>query len=440
METQPENQQPTPILKVAWTRYAQLNNYAKKRTKAHLQSRRWIGGLGVLATLLAITTTLYPSDQPNLLSVTLKFFLVLTPILGSALAAYGSKFLSSGDWLVARAGAEEIQKEIYNYRTVLQHTKGRRAWLENRLAEIQRSVFRGMNGELAIPIYEGILPPNYSSDDPTSDSGFHDLTGDEYFQHRLETQLAWHTNKVNKIQIDRVRLQVFIILSGVIGAVLAVFIPIWTALAAAFTAVFIGWQELRNYDSVVRNYSKVVMELNILHDHWKNLTWEEKTAAEFFKVVRSTEDTLWAQNVEYIKAMQEALKESDLEEETSLINRVIKEAKDSDRRLKQSMEESVVEFTSEALQEAEQTLSQTFEESLRTLSEEASSDLVQAELAAMKEAIEEFSERIADKIGLSSFLENIAEDYKDVEVGGGLPRTTINDLLSRYPKTGEVKG
>jgi uncharacterized membrane protein HdeD (DUF308 family) len=440
MEPNIQNQEPTPILQVAWTRYAQLNAYAKKRTKAHLNSRRWIAALGVLATLLAILVTVFPSAEPNLLSISLKFLLVLTPILASALAAYGSKFLSSGDWLIARAGAEEILKEIYNYRTVLQNTAGRRAWLENRLAEIQRSVFRGMNGELAIPPYEGILPPHYSPDDPKSDSGFNDLNGDEYFNYRLMSQLNWHIGKVNKFQTDRVRLQVLIILSGVVGAILAVFLPLWTALAAAFTAVFIGWQELRNYDSVVRNYSKVVMELNILHDHWKNLTYAEKNTTEFFKVVRSTEDTLWSQNVEYIKAMQEALKESDLDEEASLINRVIKEARDSDRRLKQSMEDSVVNFTAEKLVKSEQTLSETFEESLRTLAEEASSELVQAELAAMKQAIEEFAESIAEKLGLSSMLENIAEDYKDIEVQGGLPRTAVNDLLSRYPKTSEVKG
>lgn len=438
METQ--TQQTAPILQVAWMRFAQLDAYAKKRTKAHLNLRRWIGILGVVATLLAILTTVYPTEQTDLLGTSLKFLLILTPILASALAAFGSQFISNGDWLVARAGAEEILKEIYNYRTVLQNTPNRNAWLEKRLVEIQRSVFRGMNGELVIPPYNGPIPPNYSADDPSSDPGFHDISGDEYFNYRLNAQLAWHVNRVNKRQSERTRLQVFIILSGVIGALLAVFFPLWTALAASFTAAFIGWQELRNLDSVVRNYSKVIMELNILFDHWKNLGDQEKNSAEFFKTVRSTEDILWSQNVEYIKAMQEALKESDLEEEASLVNRVIKEARDSDRRLKQSFEDSVVDFTSEKLGEANESLSETFEEALNTLAEEASSEIVQAELAAMREAIQEFSERIAEKLGLSWSLEEIADDYKEVEVGQNTPRPVINDLLSRYPKTSEVKG
>jgi hypothetical protein len=394
--------------------------------------------LSIVATTLAIVTTLFPSDQPSLLGVTLKTFLVLTPILASALAAYGSKFLSSGDWLVSRAGAEEILKEIYTYRTVLKNSPSRNQWLETRLAEIQRSVFRGMNGELIIPPYEGFLPPHYNKENPYSDPGFHDLVGDEYFHYRFETQLSWHTSKVNRFQQERVRLQVFIILSGVFGAFFAVFLPLWTALAASFTAVLIGWQELRNLDSVVRNYSKVVMEMNILYDHWKNLSPGNQTPSEFYKLVRSTEDLLWSQNVEYIKAMQEALKDSDLEEEASLVNRVIKEARESDRRLKKSMEDAVVEMTTERMQEAEETLSETFEQALATLAEEASSEIVQAELAAMRDAIEEFAANL--RLGLSTSLQEIAEEFKDVEVGTDTPREVLNNLLSRYPKTSEVKG
>ncbi|MCB0103215.1 MAG: SLATT domain-containing protein [Anaerolineales bacterium] len=438
MET--ETQEPTPILQIAWTRFAQMDAYSTKRTKIHTLFRRWIAVLSVLATFFAVITTYFPSDQPSLLGVVLKVFLIMTPILASALAAYGSKFLSSGDWLVARAGAEEILKEIYMYRTVLKNSAHRNVWLENRLVEIQRSVFRGLNGELTIPPYEGYLPPHYNQQDAYSDPGFHDLPGDEYFRYRLESQLGWHVRKVNKYQQERVRLQLFIILSGVAGAAFAVFIPLWTALAASFTAVLIGWQELRNLDSVVRNYSKVIMELSILFDHWRNLDRTSQTDAEFFKMVRSTEDILWGQNVEYIKAMQEALKESDLEEEASLINQVIKEARESDRRLKQNMRDAVVDFTADRLEESEEKITENFKEVLSSLAEEASSDLVQAELAEMRKAAQKFSENLANKIGLSSALEEIFAEFKGVDVSVSTPRETLNNLLARYPKNSEVKG
>ena len=177
-----------------------------------------------------------------------------------------------------------------------------------------------------------------------------------------------------------------------------------------------------------------------LSDHWKNLEAEERTKTEFYRMVNSTEDILWSRNVEYIKAMQEALKESGLDEEASLINRVIQEQRDSDRRQRKAMEDSVVGYMTGVMQETEERLSEKFEEALGTLAEEASSDVVQAELAAMKEALQDFTEKVSQRLGLFTSLKAIADVYKEVEVSASTPRPVINDLLSRYPKSSEVKG
>ncbi len=441
METTPQPQpQVTPILQVAWTRFAQLDASSNKRTKAHMRMRRWIAVLSVLATLFAILSTYFPyppnDGTPGLfviIGVTIRFLLILTPIIGSMLAAFTNKFFSNGDWLITRAGAEEIRKEILLYRTILKDEPNRRQYLEKRLADIQRSVYRGMNGELTMEPYEGPLPPDYNPEDPYSDPGFHDLTGDEYFRYRVESQLGWHVDRVNRRQAERTRLQWFILLAGGAGAVLAAILPLWAALAASFVAVFLGWQELRNLDAVVRNYSKVIMELSIIYDHWKNLEAKEQTSSEFFKMVRSAEDILWSQNVEYIKSMQEALKESDLDEEASLINRVIKEARDSDQRLKEEMRDTIVEFTSEKLHEAEEKLGEEFKGALYSIAEEASSELVQAEFEAMQKAISE-------RLGLSNLIENIKKEFEGVEIGRDTPPNVLNNLLSRYPKSEAPKG
>ncbi len=432
METQPQ-QQPTPILEIAWTRFAQLDEVSTQRNRRHLRMRRLIAFLGILATLFAILSESIPFES-GLAGVIVRGLLILFPILASGLAAFTSTNYSNGDWLMTRAGAEEILKEIYSYRTILQGSPTRRTWLEKRLVEIQRSVYRGLNGELTMETYEGPLPPHYNPEDPTSDWGFNDITGDDYFRYRLEQQLNWHSERVVRRQSERRRLQIYLLIAGGAGVFLAVVLPLWVALTASLTAALIGWQELRNLDVVIRNYSKVRMELGILRDHWKSLEENEKTQTEFFNMVRSTEDILWSQNVEYIKAMQEALKESDLEEEASLINRVIKEARESDRRLKQSMEDSVVDFTREKLGKAEETLSEAFETALNTLAEEASSDIVKAELEAMQKGIQE---RVA---GLKSMLAKLVEEFDGVDIGPNTPPAVLNSLLSRYPKSREVKG
>jgi hypothetical protein len=443
METQP--QQATPILEVAWTRFAQLDAVSLKRSKAHLRLRRWVAALGILTTLFAILSQLYAESLSPLAGWILKFIFIVTPIAASILAAYVSQFYSTGDWLITRAGAEEILKEIYAYRTILQKTPTRRAWLEKRLEEIQRSVFRGMNGELLLEPFKGVLPPTsrFNPTYPNTDPGFHDLTGDEYFKYRLENELGWHIREINRRQTERTRLKLYIWIAGGLGALFAALgqpLTVWVALAAAFSAAFIGWQELRSLDSVVRNYSKVVLELNILFDHWKNLEGEERNQTEFYKTVRSTENILWGQNVEYIKSMQEALRDSDLEEEASLINRVIKEQRDSDQRFKQGITDAISDFTRESMLETEETLTETFTSTLGTLAEEASSELVQAELAAMQAAIRETTKNVAERIGLSSSLKAINEEFDGVEIGGNTPVSVLNDLMSRLPKTTDAKG
>ncbi len=443
METTP--QQVPPILEVAWKEYGQLDTVAGARSLAHTNLRKWIAIFGVLAVLFAILSEKYPANFPAIGALILKFFLISAPITASALAAYANKFFAAGDWLITRAGSEEILKEIYLYRTILKNSNTRRAYLEKRLNEIQRTVFRGMNGELIMENYTGIIPPppRFNPENPNCDPGFNDLSGDEYFKFRLLDQLNWHVRKVNQRQKDRIRLQVLILSSGVAGAILAALggeLTLWVALTASLTTTFIGWQELRNLDLIVRNYSHVIVELRIISDHWQTLEESERTQSEFYKMVRSTEDMLWSRNVEYIKAMQEALKESNLEEEAGLINRVIQEQRDSDQRLKAEMVEAIVEQTKVSLEESEETITEAFKEALGTLAEEASSELVQSELASMQTAIHEAMETITERMGLSSSLKTIETEFEGVEIGGNTPMSVLNDLISRYPKTPDVKG
>lgn len=449
MATQPETK--TPILEVAWRKFAQYDDTSVKRTASFTRLRRSILIFGVLATLLSILTTIYPAEFPPLGSFILKILLVASPIIASVLAAIGNEYYSTGDWLVARAGAEEILRDMYLYRTILKSNPKRREWLERRLARVQRAVFRGMNGELVMETFKGSVPPKprFHPEEPGNDDGFADLSGEDYFKYRLENELYWHEKKIIVKQRDRFRLQVLIYISGALGAIIAAIatfgeassnLAIWVAFTAALTGAFSVWQQLKNLEEVVRNYSKVIMELGIISDHWKNLTDGERTQSEVNRMVQSAENILWSRNVEYIKAMQEALRDASLDKEAELINNVVAEQREADARFRQALTDSIVNKTSEELDKVTADLSDRFEEILGSLAEEASSDVVQAELAAMREAIQEFSEQIAKRFGLSDSLQEIADEYKEVEVGSSMPRGVLNDLLSRYPKTSEVKG
>jgi len=440
----------TPILEIAWTRHAHLDSTASRRTKAFLSIRQQITILGVLATLFAILTQVFFSDLKSLqgvmliLGIIVKFLLILTPIGASILASFATKFYSNGAWLIYRAGAEEIQKEIYFYRTILQQDSTRRAYLEKRLGEIQRQLFRSLSGEFAFEDYNGQIPSNYYPSDPNSDPGFSDLTGEEYFKYRLEQQLAWHNRKVNERKGERRRMTIYVLVAGGMGAIFAALgggWSLWVALTASITAALIGWQELRNVDSIIKNYSKVVMELTILYDHWQNLEQEERSPAEFYKMVRGCEEVLWSQNMEYIKSMQEALAESGLEQEAGLINRVIKESVDSAERTKQNMADAIVDQTKKTMEETEQKIDETFRATLGSLADEASSELVQKELEAMSKAAAEMAQNVVSRTSsITNHLADIAKEFAHIDIGRDTSKEQLNAILARYPKSNEVKG
>lgn len=453
MET--ESPKPAPILEIAWTRYANLDLAADRRTAAFYNIRKWITILGVLATLFAIMTQLYFPDLENppdplpfpgygIVGLIVKVFFIAIPVAASTFAAFATKFYSNGAWLIYRAGGEEVKKEIYFYRTILQKDKNRRAYLEKRLGEIQRGLFRSLGGEFAFEGYSGPLPSNYNPQDPNSDPGFHDLTGEEYFKYRLEHQLAWHNRKVNQRKMERRWMTIYVLAIGALGSVLAALggpFAVWVAFTASIVAALLGWQELRNVDEIIKNYSKVVMELTILYDRWQNLEPEERTPAEFYTMVNECEKVLWAQNREYIRSMQEALEESGLEKEASLIEGVIKESVESAERTQQAMREEAVAFTKETLQKTEEQVVETFKATLGSLAEEANSEVVQKELEAMGNAAKELVQTATDRFStLSAQLAHLAREYANVDIGRHTSKEELNAILSRYPKSSDVKG
>lgn len=448
--------QPKSILEVAWLRQANLDLAATKRTKNFYDIRRTIAWLGVLATLFAILTqlTLPISNNANktiqalIVTDTIKFFFVITPVLASIFAAFASKFYANGSWLIYRSGSEEIKKEIYFYRTILQKDPARRAYLEKRLGEIQRQLFSNLGGEFAFEGYEGILPRSYKKDDPKSDPGFQDLTGDDYYRFRLQHQLDWHNNKVNQRKLWRRWMTIAILTFGGVGSVLAVLgaqtnstLAVWVALTSSITAALLGWQELRKVDETIKNYSKVVLELTILSDHWLNLEQEERTEAEFYKMVRDCENVLWLQSIEYVRSMQQALKEHDTEKEASPITESIKNSIESAERMKESMRQNFIESGQEFLAQTEQQLDQTGKGVLHSLMEDASSEIVQKELAAMSQMMTEAGQNVIEHA--STFLGSLnqtALDFAHVDIGKDTSKEELNTILASLPKTNDVKG
>ena len=445
METETTNR--PGILELAWQLHAEMDLAADQLTYGFYRIRRWIAGLGILATLFAIITQqLAPDPVPTSLEAwVIRLFFIAIPIVASIVAAYATKSYSNGAWLIYRAGAEEIKKEIYTYRTILPKDNQRRDYLEKKLDDIQRKVFRNLGGEYAIEEYKGPLPSNFDKSNPMSDPGFNDLTGDEYAKYRVKHQLDWHNGRIKRRRRERRLMTIAILVVGGIGALLAAlggFLAIWVAVTASITAALLGWQELKKVDETIKNYSKVVLELNIIHDHWQGLEVEERTQQEFEKMVLGCERVLWTQNREFIRSMQEAVRSLDLEKDAAIINDTLKKSVESAERSQDQMREEIGQTYEKTLIKTEQKVKKTAKALMGTLAEEAASEVVQQELEAMGKALTERFGEVRERA--SSFVSSIAqvrEEFKDVEVTTDTTAGELNTILARYPKTtDEVKG
>jgi hypothetical protein len=98
------------------------------------------------------------------------------------------------------------------------------------------------------------------------------------------------------------------------------------------------------------------------------------------------------------------------------------------------MRDSIVDYTSKTMDESREKLEEHFDEAVGSLAEEASSELVQQELAAIGQAISARFTKLSDS------LKQISDEFADVDIGRDTPKEVLNDLLSRYPKTNDVKG
>lgn len=360
MEATNETSRPA-ILEKAWMHHAELDTNADRLSKRHLKLRQWVLILGIIATFLAIVTDIINTQCPqgiNEASCTsiravLKVLLILTPLIGSMIAAFTSRELGDGRWLSMRAGAEEIKKEIYIYRTVLSHHPDRNKWLSHRLAYIQRQIFKASGRRLDTEPYKGILPLYYSPDNPNSDAGFNDLTAEEYITHRLQEQLSWHEGRIVRLSKAKRNLTIAILLAGVAGALLAALggpFAVWVALTASLAASLAGWEELRNRDKTILNYSKVKLELAIIRDYWYSLTSEEQTDSEFYKMVLAAENVMFAQNGEWLRSMQEALAGAE-DEDKKLVEEMVELSATSHAELqKKLLSESQAVFSQAAEQ------------------------------------------------------------------------------------------
>ena len=325
------------VLLQAWERFAvyDLNAILQQRRFNRLQLT--IIALGLLATALALAREVASSKAVDV-TIRWSFWwfvkqtLLALPIALTILITAANKFKQGNKWLLLRAGAEAIKREIYRYRARAGDYKEvfnapppvatapgtppqpppptPDQVLAQRVEDITRRAMRTeVNSSSLIPYDKEKDFPPYVKD--SGDDGFSELTPDRYVQVRLGDQLGYYQRSAVKQERKLKFVQWSIYIIGGLGTLLAainqqVWIALTTALATALTT-YLSYQQT---ESTLTKYNQALTDLENVKSWWTALPAEDQSKQDNVDtLVKHTEEVLQSELDGWVQQMQNALAE-----------------------------------------------------------------------------------------------------------------------------------
>jgi hypothetical protein len=310
------------VLAQAWRRFAAIDSAAKKQQQDFDRSQKHILVLGVLTVLVAIGQAVLQAriqavgaslaDWMTTLESVLSVVLISVPILLSAMIAAANRFNYGKRWMLLRAAAESIKREIYRYRlhgASYAVDDRREKTLARRVEGITRRLMRTEVNTTSLPIYRGPIPPKDAAH--PRDNGMSRLSTDQYVRLRLRDQLAFYRGKTSKFEKELQWLQRGVLASGALGTLLAVpsfGLSIWVALTTAVTSALVSYLGYRQVESTLTVYNQTATDLENILAWWTSLEPDEQAMAEHIEALSThTEDALSNELASWTQRMSDAL-------------------------------------------------------------------------------------------------------------------------------------
>jgi len=310
-------------LEIVWQRFAQYDLNANRQQKEFNRRQILIIALGIIATFLALVqATINNSGLQNsnaayqMTGQILHVVLLLIPISITALIAAANRFSAGNKWILLRASAESLKKEIYRYRTRAEiysdrqtRTISREMKLHRKEETLSRKLMQTEVNVSALRPYSGPIPPKYGAAD--GDDGFSFLSPERYLTHRLEDQINYYQTKTIRLEQRLKRLQWLIYIFGGLGTLLvALQFEVWIAFTTAVVSGLTTYLEYRRIEDTLMRYNQTAAELSSIRSWWITLSPEEQAdPANLDKLVGQTETTIYSEHAAWVQEMQDAMAE-----------------------------------------------------------------------------------------------------------------------------------
>jgi predicted Rossmann-fold nucleotide-binding protein len=310
-------------LRLAWERFAALDAAAGRHQRTFVKVQATILGLAVLVTVLALLKTTLESRGAlragTVAMQTLLYVILVMPIVISILIAAANRFRSGNKWLLLRAAAETVKREIFRYRVragAYRDAGAREAVLAQNVENITRRLVRSEVNTSALAPYEGPIPPRGSTSETDGDA-LARLTPPRYVAERLMDQLAFYRRRAAKLERQLTALQWSILLLGGVATFLAAIgLDLWLALITTLVTAISGFLGHRQVEGRLMMYNQTATDLENVRGWWIALPAEEQgDARNVDKLVDCVESLLGSELGGWLRKMQDALDDLRKDEE-----------------------------------------------------------------------------------------------------------------------------
>lgn len=303
------------VLLQAWETFADYD------LNANFQQRRFnwlqlaILAMGLLATALAIIKQVRwaktPDDPQPIEYRLLKHTLILIPVAMTILVTAAGRFKQGNKWLLLRAGAESIKREIYRYRSrAMYYKENPEQQLSQKVEDITRRTMRTDVNATALRRYDkdkGFPPYMYAAQG--GDDGFSYLTPDRYIQVRLGDQVNYFQKRTLRLEKQIKLLYWLTFIVGGVGTYLAAIdLAVWVALTTATVAAIGTYLAYKQTENTLTKYNQAATDLTNVKAWWIALPAEEQSKQDNIDLlVEHTEQVLQSELDGWVQQMQNAL-------------------------------------------------------------------------------------------------------------------------------------
>jgi hypothetical protein len=264
--------------------------------------------LGVLVTFLALLDNAL--ETTGAVHSVFRWTLIVVPVFVAGLIALAGITASGKRWLLLRAAAESMKREIFVWRTrtgvyspsAATDTGAHDATeqLVDRVASIEAQLMGSMvaSNTVFAPVDAAFVGAT------ADDDGLSRLDAREYVALRVDDQLAYYRVKARKLSPQVRSFQVAGILAGAIGSVLAVTgEAIWIGLTTVIAGAIVAHMKQRQLDTTMLGYNRAIAALAEIRTRWYAVPEARRTDADFAKLVQDVEHVLEAEQDSWVRQM-----------------------------------------------------------------------------------------------------------------------------------------